>query len=332
MIAIGYALSAEEHGPRELARFAQRAEEVGFDLAAISDHFHPWIDRQGASPFAWGVLGAIAERTERIVLGTRVTCPTFRVHPAIVAQAAATAAVQLEGRFFLGVGSGEALNEHITGQHWPPAPERLDRLAEAIEVIRGLWTGEEFSHRSDRYPVEYARLYTRPEEPPPLLVAASGSTSASLAGGEDGVIAVVPDGDLLSQYADAGGRGMRFGEVKVCWAEDEAEARRVARDWWPMVALSGGLGTELHRPRQFEAATERITEDEVAEVIACGPDPERHVAAVRQYAEAGFDAVWVHQVGPDQDGFFGFYEREVLPRLDRAEPTWWEQLTTSREG
>lgn len=322
-IAVGYALSAEEHGPRELAGYAHRAEQTGFSLAAVSDHFHPWTGLQGESPFVWGVLGAISEVTEEMVIGTRVTCPTFRVHPAVVAQAAATAAVQLEGRFFLGLGSGEYLNEHVLGDHWPPAPERLDRLEEAIEVIRSLWSGREVTHRGRWYQVQHARLFTRPDEPPPIVVAASGPRSLRVAAGSDGMIGVKPDPELLAGHREAGGRGLVLGELKVCWASDEADARRVAREWWPMGALGGSLGTDLSRPSHFEAATATLSEEAVAETVVCGPDAGRHIDAIRSYEACGYDAVWIHQVGPDQDGFFDFYEKEVLPELERPDRSWW---------
>src|SRR5919108_495182 len=173
MVELGYALSSEEHAPNDLVRYAQRAEEVGFAFALISDHFHPWLDQQGESPFVWGVIGAIAEATERLVLGTGVTCPTMRMHPALVAQAAATSAALMPERFFLGVGTGENLNEHILGERWPNADERLEMLEEAIELIRELWQGELVSWRGRYFTVDRARVYTLPEEPPPIAVAAA---------------------------------------------------------------------------------------------------------------------------------------------------------------
>lgn len=317
MIEIGYKLCSEEHGPRDLVRFARRAEEAGFTFAMISDHFHPWVDRQGESPFVWGVLGAVAQATERLRVGTGVTCPTMRIHPAIIAHAAATAAALMPGRFLLGVGTGENLNEHVLGQRWPPAEVRREMLEEALEVIRLLWQGGLKSHRGRYYTVENARLYTLPDEPPPILIAASGEKAAELAGRRgDGLIATSPAKKLIREFkAAGGGRKPRYAEVTVCWAEDEAAARRTARAVWPISGMAGPLTSELALPSHFEAAAEGVSEDAIAEDVVCGPDPKRHLEAIRQFAAAGYDHVWVHQVGPDQDGFLAFYEREILPRL-----------------
>jgi coenzyme F420-dependent glucose-6-phosphate dehydrogenase len=320
-IEIGYQLSSEEHGPNDLVRYARMAEEHGFTFATISDHFHPWTDRQGQSPFVWSVIGAISQATERLGLGTWVTCPTVRIHPAIIAQASATAAAMMPGRFFLGVGTGENLNEHILGQGWPETEVRQARLEEAIQVIRLLWEGGNRSHHGVHYTVENARLYTRPEEPPPLLVAAGGPESARLAGRlGDGLIATGPEADLVARFRAAGGkRKPRYGSVTVCWARDERSARKTAHEVWPTAAMESSLSWELPLPRHFEDVARLVTEDAVAEEIVCGPDARKHVAAIKKYAAAGFDHVTVHQVGPDQAGFFEFYAREVLPRL-RALP------------
>ena len=317
MTEIGYTLSSEEQGPRELVGLAARAEEVGFSFAMISDHFHPWIDRQGHSPFVWGVLGGIAERTERIRVGTGVTCPLIRIHPAILAHAAATASVLLEGRFLLGVGTGENLNEHVLGDRWPAADERLDMLQEAVEVIRLLWDGGPQTHRGPHYRVENARIYDLPDDPPPILIAAKGERAGTLAGRlGDGLVGVAPDRDLIEAFERAGGEGKpRYGQLHVCWAEDETSARRIATEWWPNTSVPGELGVELPLPRHFEQAAEVVREDDVAGSVVCGPDPEAHLEAIRSYVDAGYDHVYLHQVGPDQEGFFRFYEREVLPKV-----------------
>lgn len=274
-----------------------------------------------------GGLGAISAVTERLVVGTRVTCPTFRLHPAVVAHAAATAAVQLEGRFFLGVGSGEYLNEHVLGDHWPPASERLARLAEAVEIIRRLWTGDEITHVGRWYRVEHAQLFTLPDVASPLAVAASGPRSIGVAAGADGIIGVEPAPGLIDGYRHAGGRGLKLGELKVCWARSEREGRRVAREWWPMGALGGSLGTDLARPSQVEAASAPLSEDDVAATVLCGPDIDRHLDAIREYEAAGYDAVWIHQVGPAQEELLDVYEREVLPDLGQPDLRWWEAAT-----
>ena len=316
MATLGYALSSEEHGPLELAALARRAEESGFEFALVSDHYHPWIDRQGHSPFVWSVLGAIAQTTERIEIGTGVTCPTMRIHPAIVAQAAATAAAMLPGRFFLGVGTGENLNEHILGQRWPSADLRREMLEEAIEVIRALWTGELTTHRGRWYHVEDARIYTLPEESPRIAVAAAGPKAAELAARVgDGLVSTAPDAEVVDAYRNNGGDGKRYGGLTVCVAADEDAAKQTAYEWWPNAALKGPLTQELALPAHFEAAVEMVTADDVAEMVVCGDDPERHIARIREYEEAGFDHVYLHQVGPDQDAFFELYEREVLPQF-----------------
>jgi G6PDH family F420-dependent oxidoreductase len=314
---IGYKLSSEERTPAELVRHAQAAESSGFTFALISDHFHPWTDRQGQSPFVWGVLGAIAQATRRLVVGTGVTCPTVRMHPAIVAHAAATAAALMPGRFFLGLGTGENLNEHIVGQGWPETAVRQSRLEEAIEVIRLLWSGETVSHHGKHYTVENARLYTLPEKPPPIMLAAGGPRTAEMAARlADGLVGTSAEADLIQQFERAGGRDKpRYGEVSVCWAEDERTARRTAREIWPTAALASALSWELPLPQHFEAAAELVTEDQVAESITCGPDPDRHVQAIRKYIEAGYDHVCVHQIGPRQDEFLRFYQQRVIPKL-----------------
>jgi G6PDH family F420-dependent oxidoreductase len=316
-IEVGYKLSSEEHSPADLVRYARQAEEAGFTFAMISDHYHPWIDRQGQSPFVWGVIGAVAHATERLCLGTGVTCPTLRMHPAIIAQAAATAAALLPGRFWLGVGTGESLNEHVLGDHWPPASVRREMLEEAVEVMHLLWRGGVRSHQGRYYTVENAQLYTLPERPPPILVAAGGPRAAEMAGRMgDGLITVGAAAKLVNNFTAAGGAGKpRHTELNVCWAEEEAEARRLAHAWWPIAGFEGALLSELRLPSHFAEAAKLVSEETVAEKVVCGPDSERHVAAITRAAEAGYTHVWVHQIGPNQDGFFQFYRQEVLPKL-----------------
>ena len=328
MIEIGYKLSSEEFGPADLVRFATRAEQAGFEFALVSDHFHPWSDRQGHSPFVWTVAGAVAQATSRIRLGTAVTCPTIRVHPAIVAQAAATTAALMNGRFFLGVGTGENLNEHVVGRGWPSADVRLEMLEEAIQVIRLLWEGGTKSHHGRHYTVEDARLYTLPDEPPPLMVAASRPHAAELAGGYgDAMINTEVDEELIERFQASGaGDGPRYIEETVCWAKDERTARKTAHEIWPLVAVGGPLFTELAQPSHFEAAFEPLTEDMVAKKVVCGPDPERYVEAIRKAEKAGYTHFCMHQVGPEQERFIEFYEREVVPalgggRAPRRKPT-----------
>lgn len=318
MVEIGYKLSSEEFGPRDLVRFASRAEAAGFGFALISDHFHPWTDRQGQSPFVWTALGAIAQATRRLRVGTAVTCPTIRMHPALVAHAAATAGALMGERFFLGVGTGENLNEHVVGRGWPSPDVRLEMLEEAIMVIRLLWKGGFKSHRGTHFTVEDARLYTLPERPPAIMVAASQPGAAELAGRlGDAMINTDVEPDLIARFRAGGAAddAPRHVELSVCWAADERRARRTAHEVWALSALGGPLFTELPMPSHFEAAFEPITEEMVAEKVVCGPDPRRYLAAVEQAAKAGYTHVCLHQIGPEQAGFMDFCAREILPAL-----------------
>ncbi len=314
MIEIGYSLSSEEHPPADLVRHAVDAEEAGFSFALISDHFHPWTDRQGQSPFVWSVIGAIANATASLRLGTGVTCPTTRVHPAVVAQAAATCALLMPGRFFLGVGTGENLNEHVLGDRWPSHEERTEMLDEAVAVIRRLWEGGLVSHRGAHFTVDRARLYSVPDVPPAIAVAASGERAAGLAGRiGDALIATSPDAGLVEQFVGAGGADRpRYGQLTVCWAESEDEAIRTAAEVWPNAGLPGDLGQELALPRHFRQATATLDPEQIAGAVVCGPDADRHRAAIDEFERAGFDHVFVHQVGTDQAGFMRFYAREIL--------------------
>jgi coenzyme F420-dependent glucose-6-phosphate dehydrogenase len=314
---LGYALSSEEHGPNDLVRNAKAAEDAGFTFALISDHYHPWVDAQGQSPFVWSVIGGIAQATERLRLGTGVTCPTIRIHPAIIAQAAATSAVMMGGRFFLGVGTGEELNEHILGDRWPAPQVRLEMLEEAIEVMRLLWQGGYQTHSGEHYTVEQARIYTLPDEPPPIAVAAAQPKAAELAGRlGDAFVGVAPERSLVEEFEQAGGKGKpRYAQVTVSYAETEEQARKTAFEIWPNAGLEGPLGQELAIPAHYEAAVKLLSEDDVAETVVCGPDPERHLEAIREYEQAGFDHVYVHQVGRDQESFLRFYAEEIIPKV-----------------
>lgn len=320
MPEIGYKISSEEHPPQALVEQARRAEQAGFTFAAISDHFHPWVDKQGHSPFVWGVLGGIAQATTHLRVGTAVTCPTIRTHPAIIAHAAATAAAMMPGRFFLGVGTGENLNEHILGGRWPSHDVRAEMLEEAVAVIRALWQGEITNHRGRHYTVENACLYTLPEQLPPIYVAASGPSAAELAARiGDGVISTAPDEKVVLAFEQAGGRNKpRLAEMTVCWARDEQEARRTAHEYWPIAGIKGALQSELPLPQHFEQAAQTVREDDVAQAVVLGPDPDRYLAKLREYVDAGFDHIWLHQIGPDQEGFFRFFEQELSPRLQQV--------------
>jgi G6PDH family F420-dependent oxidoreductase len=310
---IGYFLSCEEFGPRELVDQAVRAEAAGFHALWISDHYHPWNDEQGHSAFVWSVIGAIAHATS-LPITTGVTCPTTRIHPAIIAQAAATSAVLTQGRFTLGVGTGEALNEHILGDPWPEADLRLAHLEEAIEVIRLLWSGGQQTHRGEYYDVSMARIYDLPETPPKILVSGFGPKAIDVAARiGDGFATTTPDADAIGRYRDGGGTGPVHAGTKVCFGPDEEAARKTAHRLWPNEALPGELAQILPTPSHFEQACELVTPDQLATPV--GPDLEQHVQSLQAYADAGVDELFVQQIGPDQDGFFTTWASEVLPRF-----------------
>lgn len=319
MVDLGYHLSSEEHAPKELVRYAQQAEASGFSFAIISDHYLPWLERQGHSPFVWSVLGSIAQATQHLRLGTGVTCPTIRYHPTIIAQAAATTALLSDSRFFLGVGSGERLNEHVTGADWPSAETRRAMLTEAIGIIKLLWSGEPVNYDGVYFTVDQARIFDLPVPPPRIMVAASSAKTAELAGElGDGLIGVAPDPNLVHTFNHDGGAGKpRYGKLTVCWAPTEEEARRTAFEQWRNAGVRGVSSSRLATPSDFEQASQRATEADVTRTVLASPDPERHLSRIREYIDAGYDHVYVHQIGPDQQGFFDFYQREVMPRLDQ---------------
>jgi len=315
MVNIGYTLSSEEFGPQALADHARLAEDAGFTFASISDHFHPWLDSQGHSPFVWATLGAISQTTSQLLIGTGVTCPTLRIHPAIIAQAAATAGDLLPGRFYLGVGTGEALNEHILGQQWPPLSLRQDMLAEAVDLIRSLWSGNYVTEQGRFYRVDNARIYTLPAELPPIHVAASGPESAVLAAQVgDGLISTSPDSETVDAFQTNGGSGPVIGQLTVCWGANEDEQAEVALSQWANSAIPGQLSQELALPVYFEQAAGLVTTEKIKESMACGPDVEQIHTRIKEYIDAGFTHVYLHQIGPDQEQFIGMAEREIMPR------------------
>ncbi len=319
MVRIGYAISSEEHHPTDIVHHAQRAEEIGFTYALISDHFHPWIDAQGHSPFVWSVLGAIAHVTTTLEIGTGVTCPLIRTHPGIIAHAAATVAAMMPGRFFLGVGTGENLNEHVFGDRWPAFDVRIEMLEEAIDVMRLLWEGGQKSHYGMFYTVENARLYTLPETPPRIMVAAAGPKAAEVAGRiGDGLINSSPDAEVVKTFENGGdGSRPKYGKLTVCWAESRQEAVETAYHYWPTAAMKGQLSQELPNPANFESAAENVRKEDIEKSIICGSDPQAHLDAIQAYIDAGFDHVYIHQVGPDQEGFFNFYQKSILPEFSK---------------
>lgn len=322
MAKFGYFLSSEEHPGSALVRAAAQAEQAGFEALWISDHFHPWLDEQGESPFVWAVLGGIAAVTTQVKVTTAVTCPTVRIHPAVIAQAAATTAELFGtmpdggGRFALGVGSGEALNEHILGDHWPTPEVRLAMLEEAVEIIRELWKGEMVDHDGEHYVVENARIYTLPSYPPQILVSGFGPKAIEVAARiGDGFVTTSPSSEDIAAYRRHGGKGITQAGVKVCWHEDKQQAAKIAHQTWRNSFVPGQLAQELATPTLFDQASQLVTEDMVAEKVACGADPDDHLEAIQAYVDAGFDEIYISQMGPDQEGMIRFYEREVLPRL-----------------
>lgn len=313
---VGYKLFAEGYGPRELVRQAVLAERAGFDFVEVSDHFHPWLDNHGHSGFAWSVLAAIAERTERLELATGVTCPFVRYHPAVVAQAAATTAVLSDGRFTLGVGAGERLNEHVVGRGWPAAHIRHEMLREALEVIRLLWSGGYHSYQGKHLTLEDAQVFDLPESRPLIAVAAGGRQAAELAASHgDALFVTQPDEELVRTYRSAGGSGPGYAEVPLAWAPDERSAVDSARQLFRFGPTGWKVQAELPNPVNFEAATSFVTHDDMRALFACGPDVSRHLEVAGQFADAGFDRLALVNAGPDPDGFFDFYTNELARPL-----------------
>jgi G6PDH family F420-dependent oxidoreductase len=313
---IGYKLAAEAFDPQELIRQAVAAERAGFDFVEISDHYHPWLDVQGHSPFAWTVLGAIAAKTERLGLATGVTCPTVRYHPAIIAQAAATLALVSDGRFTLGIGAGERLNEHIVGRGFPGVHERQAMLREALEIIRLLWRGGYQNYDGRHLRLEDARVFDLPEQLPTIAVAAGGPDAARLAAElGDGLFATEPRADLVEHFTAAGGSGPRYAEAPVAWAPDEKTAAQAVHETSRWALTGWKVMSELPNPVNFEAATTTVTLDDVMGQFACGPDPERHVEVVKPFIDAGFDHIVLQNAGPDPDGFIEFFRAELSDRL-----------------
>jgi G6PDH family F420-dependent oxidoreductase len=312
----GYFLSSEEHGPTSLLEQAVLAEQHGFDALWISDHYHPWNDEQGQSPFVWSVLGAIAARTERVHAYTAVTAPTVRIHPAVIAQAAATTQVMFDGRFGLGVGSGEALNEHIFGGAWPTVDVRLEMLEEAVEVMRALWSGDMVRHRGRHYTVDTARIYTLPPQGVPVHVSGFGPKATELAAKiGNGYVTTAPDEESISLYRKNGGSGPVQAGMKVCWAADRAEARRTVHRLWANAALPGEAAQVLPSPAHFEQLSELVTEDAAVASTPCGPDVADFVETAKKYVDAGVDQLFISQIGSDYEGFFQFWERELKDAL-----------------
>jgi G6PDH family F420-dependent oxidoreductase len=318
MVEWGYTMMCEQAGPRALVEDVVAAEQAGFDFAVISDHYFPWLDEMGHSPYAWSVLGAAAWATERIPLMTYVTCPTFRYHPAVVAQKAATIQLLSQGRFTLGLGSGENLNEHVVGQGWPSADVRQDRLAEAITIIRELFGGGYVNYRGAHYTVESAKLWDLPETAPPIGVAVSGKQSCQIAGElGDVMIAVEPKAELGKMFDAAGGSGKpRVGQVPVCFDADRDTAVKRAHETFRWFGGGWKVNAELPGPDGFAGASQFVRPDDVADQIPCGNDVEEFVEKITPFVDAGFSHVALVQIGGDhQADFIDWAAGALLPKL-----------------
>jgi G6PDH family F420-dependent oxidoreductase len=312
----GYAISTEEHDPAACVRNARMAEDAGFGFLSVTDHYHPWVAAQGQASFVWSLLGALASATDRIRIATGVACPLIRMHPAVVAQAAATTAILSDGRFWLGVGSGEALNEHVTGERWPPPDLRLRMLDEAVAVIRELWRGETVDHHGEFYTVENARLFSLPDAPPPVIVSALGPEAATHAARiGDGLWCTGPKPDIVGTWREAGGQGPRVAQLNLCWAADAQTARETVLRVWPNPGIPGLAARDLPTWSHFDELAETIPDDAVLSSTPAGPDPGPVLESVHRYLDAGFDHIYFHQVGPDQSGFLRFWQRELAPAL-----------------
>jgi G6PDH family F420-dependent oxidoreductase len=318
MVEWGYTMMCEQTGPRALVDDVVAAEQAGFDFAVISDHYFPWLEEMGHSPYAWSVLGAAAWATERIPLMTYVTCPTFRYHPVVVAQKAATVQLLSQGRFTLGLGAGENLNEHVVGGGWPGADVRHERLDEAVQIIRALFDGGYVNFRGQHFQAESAKLWDLPDSPPPIGIAVSGQQSCDLAGRlADVMVAVEPESSLVEMFDAAGGAGKpRVGQVPVCFDDDRDAAMQRAHSLFRWFGGGWKVNAELPGPAGFAGASQYVTPENVAEQIPCGRDVEEFVEKIRPFADAGFSHVALVQIGGEQQrSFTDWAQAELLPKL-----------------
>ena len=312
----GLTLSSEEHPPARLVDLAIGAEEAGFDFVSVSDHYHPWLSSQGHSPFVWSVLGAVAQATSTLEVGVGVSCPIVRMHPAVYAHAVATTASLLEGRLTWGVGTGEALNEHVTGAEWPTAEVRLEMLEEAILVIRRLWSEESVTHRGEHFIVEDARLFDRPEEAPPIVVSAFGPEAARVAArAGDGLwITGLPD-EIVDTYRKAGGEGAIWTQLTLCWDPSREAAIERAHRVWANTALPGQLAQDLRTVKDLEDAVTLVTPEKIENEIPCGPDTDQIISSIKEAVAGGADYVYLHQIGDPLEGFIDVWRNEIEPAL-----------------
>ncbi|HEY3483888.1 MAG TPA: TIGR03557 family F420-dependent LLM class oxidoreductase [Ilumatobacteraceae bacterium] len=312
----GLTLSSEEHDPRRLLDIAELAEASGFDFVSISDHFHPWLDDQGHSAHVWTVLGALAERTERLGVVVGVTCPIMRIHPVILAHATATVWHLLRERFTWGVGTGEALNEHVTGERWPPAPERLEMLEEAVELIRMLWSGDEVTFDGLYFRAENARIYDAPSAPIPVVMSAFGPKAAAVAARiADGLWTTGSSTEGIERWRDEGGSGPVYSQIDVCVAEDHDSALDTVHRVWRTAGVPGQLMQDLPTPAHFDMAASIVRRDDLVEQVVCGPDAGPILEKAQKTLAGGADHVYFHQIGPDQERFCRLWRDELHPQL-----------------
>ncbi|MBA2697781.1 MAG: LLM class F420-dependent oxidoreductase [Nocardioidaceae bacterium] len=317
----GYTLMTEQSGPKQLVEYAGVAERAGFDFEVMSDHYFPWLDEQGHAAYAWSMLGAVSQVTERVELMTYVTCPIMRYHPAVVAQKAATVAVLSDGRFTLGLGAGENLNEHVVGAGWPPVNVRHEMLREAIQIISSLFDGGYVNFAGDHYRVDSAKLWDLPEQRVPIAVAVSGAQSISeFAPLVDHLVAVEPERELLEQWdAAVGGPSRKIGQLPVSWDPDRDIAVTRAHEQFRWFGGGWKVNAELPGTAGFAGASQFVRPDDVADSIPCGPDVDAIVESVRPFVEAGFTDVALVQVGDEgQCDFLSLAEKELLPALRAA--------------
>jgi len=312
---IGYFLSTEEYNPAQLIAQARAAERAGFEALWISDHFHPWNGEQGNSPFVWSVIGALSQVCD-LPVTTAVTCPTVRTHPVVIAQAAATCGEMLGGKFTLGVGSGEALNEHILGGPWPSLDLRLEMLEEAVALIRRLWTGEVVTTQGKYYQVDHARIYNLPETPPEIFVSGFGPKATDVAARiGDGYISTAPEAELVKRFKDSSGGKPAQAGAKVAWAQTAEEGWQHAHRLWPNAGLPGELAQILPTPEHFEQASELVTKEMTRESVVAGDDPPAHLEQIQSYASAGYDDLYIANMGPHYEAMIAFYGEHILPKL-----------------
>jgi G6PDH family F420-dependent oxidoreductase len=318
MTRYGYTLMTEQSGPRELVRYAAGAERAGFDFEVMSDHYFPWLDEQGHAGYAWSMLGAVSQVTERVELMTYVTCPILRYHPAVVAQKAATVGILSDNRFTLGLGAGENLNEHVVGEGWPPVNVRHEMLEEATFIIKALLDGGYVNFHGDHYRVDSAKLWDLPEERVEIGIAVSGEQSVgTFAPLADHLIAVEPQSELVEQWDELHhDESRKIGQIPVCWDTDKDRAVQRAHEQFRWFGGGWKVNAELPGPAGFAGATQFVRPEDVAESIPCGPDLDAIVEAVREFERAGFTDVALVQIGDEgQEEFLQVAERELLPAL-----------------